>query len=581
MRKRRSLRNAQVITVLVMAAFLGLIGRLVFISTHDGEALLSRANRQHRSVIPIRSRRGKIADSRGFIFATTVLRRSVFADPKIIPDKQEAARRVAAILGLDAVELGDDLVAAGDRRFFVIQRGVTEAQAGRIRQSGIHGLGVFDEPARSYPMNGIAASIIGFVSPDGVGVTGLERQCDEWLRGENGHKTIIRDAGRKAFWLADHGYRPSRDGLHLILTLDAEIQAIVEHELMSAVGEYDAESGFAIAMQPKTGAILAMVNVPGFDPGRYRDYDPERYRNRTITDPFEPGSTFKPVIAAAALAENVVRLDEVIDCEGGLWTVGTRRLHDHHPYGKLSFVDVLVKSSNIGMAKIGTRLGKERLYAYVKQFGFGEKTGIDLQAEDRGILRPLDRWDDYSVTSVPMGQEIAVTAVQLVRAFCVFANGGMLVQPHVLRAVLAADGRIVNDFSNPPPVGRAISEEIAETIKNKILLRVVSSGNSRAKLSNYQVFGKTGTAQIPKRGGGGYERDAYVGSFVGGAPARNPQVMVLVSVRRPDRSLGYYGGTVAAPAARRILARTLAYLQIPPDDPPASVNAGQATWPVD
>lgn len=568
-------------TVVVMAAFVGLIGRLVFISAHDGEALLSRADRQHRSVIPIRSRRGKIADCRGFIFATTVLRRSVFADPKIIPDKQEAARRVASILGLDAVELGDDLLAAGDRRFFVIQRGVTEEQAERITESGIYGLGVFDEPARSYPMNGIAASVIGFVSPDGVGVTGLERQCDEWLRGENGVKTIIRDAGRKAFWLADGGYRPSRDGLHLVLTIDAEIQTIVENELMSAVGEYDAESGFAVAMQPKTGAILAMVNVPGFDPDRYREYDPERYRNRTITDPFEPGSTLKPIIAAGALAEKVVKLDEVIDCERGLWKIDTRLLHDHHPYGNLSFVDVLVKSSNIGMAKIGIRLGEARLYEYVKRFGFGEKTGIDLQAEDGGILRPLERWDDYSVTSVPMGQEIGVTALQLVRAFCVFANGGMLVQPHVLRAVLAADGRIMNDFSNPPPVGRAISEEIAETVKNKILLRVVSSGNSRAALSNYQVFGKTGTAQIPKKGGGGYERDAYVGSFVGGAPARNPQVVVLVSLRRPDRSLGYYGGTVAAPAARRILGRTLAYLQIPPDDPPATASTAQASWPVD
>ena len=570
MRSGHSLRLAQTIIVLVIAAFLGLIGRLVFISAHDGPRLLAQAERQQRSVVPIKARRGFIVDARGRILTGTILRRSVFADPKVIPDKKVAATLVASALGMDAVEVGSDLMAAGQRRFFVLRRGVTDQQAERIRSSGVYGLGVFDEPARTYTVDDIAAQLIGFVAPDGSGVTGIEKQCDAWLRGENGLKTIIRDAGRRAFWLADGGYQPARDGLHVVLTLDAEVQAIVERELHAAVLEYAAESGIAVVMQPETGAILAMANVPGFDPNNYRDFSADRYRNRAITDPFEPGSIFKPFVAAAALAEGVVTLDEMIDCEEGLWKDGTRLLHDHHPYGMLSFVDVLVKSSNIGMAKVGKRLGMKTLHDYVTRFGFGEKTGVDLVGEGSGILRPLERWDSYSVSSIPMGQEIGVTALQLVRAFSVFANGGMLVQPHVIRAVLAADGRVVNDFTNPPPAGRVMTEELAETVKNRILLQVVARGSGRrAALPEYQIFGKTGTAQIPKRGGGGYKRNAYVGSILAGGPARDPKVVVLVSIRNPDRARGYYGGTVAAPAGGRILAHTLAYLQVPPDNPHA------------
>jgi len=582
LRSRYSHLVARAIIAAVMIAFVGLIGRLILINAHDGPSLLSRARRQQRSVIPIKARRGFIVDARGRILTGTMLRRSVFADPKILPDKDETAGKVATILGLDAVEVGADLLAAGDRRFFVIQRGVTEDQADRIKAAGIYGLGVFDEPCRTYPMNDLAAPLIGFVSPDGTGVTGLERQCDAWLRGENGVKTIIRDARRKAFWLAEGGYRPARDGLHVVLTMDAEIQAIAERAVVSAVEEFAAESAVAVVMQPRTGAILALVSVPGFDPNHYRDYSTDRYRDRAITDPFEPGSTFKPFVAAGALAEGMARLDEMIDCEMGLWQIGKRVLHDHNPYGLLSFADIVVKSSNIGMAKIGQRLGDQRLHDWVTRFGFGERTGIDLQAEDPGRVRPLERWDDFSVTSVPMGQEISVTAVQLVRAFAVFANGGLLVQPHVIRAVLDADGRLVNDFSNPPPVGRVVSEEIAGTLKNRILLSVVSRGTGRrATLTQYQVFGKTGTAQIAKHRGHGYARNAYVGSFVGGAPARNPQVVALVAIRRPQRSLGYYGGTVAAPAVRDILADTLAYLQVPPDEPAAPSTALSAAPPVD
>ncbi len=569
LRSRHHYSAGHVIVGLLLAALAGLVGRLVFINSHHGPSLIARAERQQQSIVPLKHRRGLIVENTGRIIAGTLLRKSIFADPAVLPDRQLAAEKVAEILSLAAGEmneLAEDLLAAGDRRFYVIRRGVSNEQAELIRQSGIHGLGVFDEPYRVYPMNDLAAAVIGFVSPDGVGVSGLEYQCDQWLRGENGLKTIIRDARRKAFWLADGGYRAARDGFHVVLTLDAEIQSRVERELAAAVAQYRAESGVAIVMQAKTGAILAMANVPSFDPNNYGDYGSSRYRNRAITDPFEPGSTFKPFVAATALAEGVVQLGEVFDCENGVFVDGKRTLHDHHRYGLLTFEDVLIKSSNIGMAKIGKRLGNTRMYQGVRAFGFGETTGVDLLGEDPGKVRPLPRWNSFTTTSVPMGHEVSVTPLQLARAFCAFANGGRLVQPYIIRAVLSADGRLMKDFSDPPSLGQAIPEHIAAIIKDKILVEVVNRGTgSKAQLARYQVFGKTGTAQIAAREGGGYGKKAYIGSFVAGAPAGNPELVVVVSITRPDPAIAYYGGTIAAPVVREILAHALPYLQIPPE----------------
>ncbi len=573
LRSRRSNLAGQAIIAIVLVFLVALAGRLVYINSFQGSALLARAERQQCSTIPLKHRRGLIVDCCGRMISGTLLQKSVFADPKVIPDKMLAAQTVSEILGIRQDEIAPDLLSAEDERFFIIRRGVTEEQARRITDAGIYGLGVFDEPYRTYPMNSLAGALIGFVAPDGHGVSGLEHQCDAWLTGANGLKTIIRDARRKAFWLAEGGYRPPRDGFHLVLTIDAEIQATVERELAAGVEKFHAESGVAIVMHPRSGAILAMANVPGFDPNRYRDYGANRYRNRAITDPFEPGSTFKPFIAASALAEKSVHLGEVFNCENGAWQVGIRTLHDHHPYGMLSFEDIVIKSSNVGMAKIGMRMGNRKLYDHVKAFGFGKKTGIDLEGEDPGILLPFNRWGPFTTTSIPMGQEIGVTPLQLARAFCAFANGGMLVQPYIVRAVVTPDGRLVSDFSNPPPEGRAIPEKIAETMKDRILCGVVETGTgTKARLAHYQVFGKTGTAQIARKGGGGYEPDAYVGSFLAAAPAADPQLVVFVGICRPKKSIGYYGGTIAAPVVKEILTHALAYLQIPPDRPDTPVS---------
>jgi len=579
---RASQSSGQLLIAAVLAILAALIGRLVYINEFQGPRLLSRAERQQQAVIPLHPRRGLIADCRGRLIAGTMLRKSVFADPKLIPEKEAVAAKVGEVLGVDPGEIIPELMAAGDRRFFVIRRGVSEQQAELIRDMGFSGLGTFDEPYRVYPMNGLAAQLIGFVSPDGRGVSGLEHQCQSWLRGEAGMKTIIRDAGRKAFWLAEGGYRPPRDGFHLVLTIDSEIQGKVERELESCLQKFKAESAVGIVLHASTGAILALANVPTFDPNHYQDAPAARYRNRAITDPYEPGSIFKPFVAAGALAEGLVRFGEIFDCENGAWKDGVRVLHDHHPCGLLSFEEVLIKSSNIGMGKIGKRMGNKLLHKYLQAFAFGEKTGVDLEGEDPGILQPLARWNAFTTTSIPMGQEIGVTPLQMVRAFAVFANGGRLVQPYVIRAVLGADGAVISDFTPPPAERQALPEHIARAMKDRILAPVVEIGTGKqARLATYGVFGKTGTAQIARPGGGGYQKDAYVSSFVAAVPLGDPQLVVLVSVTRPDKSIGYYGGTVAAPVVREIMAHALAYLQIPAERAAAPAPQSLAAGPVE
>lgn len=563
--------------VLIGLALLGLgamVGRLVYINSFDGTRLAAKANRQQRADIPIKARRGLILDARGRIISATTLRTSVFADPQVLPDKQAAAETVARILDLDPAEIVPDLLAAGDRRFFVIKRGVTEAQADQIRDAGIYGLGTFTEPFRTYPMEELAAATIGFVSPDGTGISGIEHQCDHWLRGENGVKTVVRDAGRNAFWLAEEGYRPARDGYHVVLTIDAEIQSAVESELAKGVKRFNAESGVAVVIHPQTGAVLAMANYPGFDPNHYTDYSEDRYRNRVITDPYEPGSTFKPFIAAAALTENVVHMGEVFDCEHGSWTEGARTLKDHHPYDFLTFQEIIIKSSNIGMGKLGLRLGNRHLYEYVKRCGFGEPTGIGLEGESEGLVRPLVRWNAFSTTSIPMGQEIGVTPIQLARSFCIFANGGKLITPYVIRAIVDAEGRVVQDMTPPQTDSEPVYPPEVLAKMRGILCSVVNDSSHHIALPSHQIFGKTGTAQIARKDGRGYEHRAYVASFVGGVPAENPELVAMVAIRRPDASIGYYGGLVSAPVVREILRHSLAYLRIPGDIAP---NADRAT----
>ncbi|MHC4124410.1 MAG: peptidoglycan D,D-transpeptidase FtsI family protein, partial [Planctomycetota bacterium] len=361
------------------------------------------------------------------------------------------------------------------------------------------------------------------------------------------------------------------DGYGIILTMDATIQQFAHEELMKQYKSYEAESAVAIVTEPKTGAILAMVSLPDFEPDDIGNTDPNNLRNRAITDQFEPGSIIKPLIVAMALDCGVINKDESIFCENGYYHgkgFGKITEYRNHQYGNLMIREIIIKSSNIGMAKIGQKLGRKKLYEGLKLFGFGEKTGIELPGEVDGLLWPTKKWTGYSVTRIPFGQEIAITTLQIVQAYSILANGGRYVRPFLVQAIIDNNGEIVKLKRPTPPVGFVIKPEVAKWVVRDAMVGVVnekSNGGTgwRAKLDKWQVFGKTGTADIPKEDQRGYEEDATIASFIAGAPAEQPEILVLVSIRRPNKALGKgnSGGVVASPAAGKIIERTLNYLE--------------------
>jgi len=566
----RSLRRPVLIrdlTWLTLGALAALGGRLVQIHQRQRDHLLSWTDRQRRSVISIPARRGTIADANGRVMAASSRVPSVFADPNLITDCQTTARRLAAVLNLDDRILADDLARRLDRRFFWVKRRVSTEEAEAVKALKLPGIGILHEGQRHYPMDERFAHGLGFLSTDGQALAGLELKFDGVLRGQDGYTTVVTDARRRPIFTDKEAYKAPRDGSHVVLTIDTAVQAFAEQALSAAVEQFGAQGGSVIVMAPRTGEVLALANVPTFNPNHYGDYPDSVRCNAAIQSPVEPGSTFKPFIAAGAVEEKLTWPGDRIFCHNGLYVVGRRRLHDHHPYGTLTFEEVLIKSSNIGMAILGQRMGNARLHHYVTRFGFGEPTGIELPGEDAGIVLPLRRWTSYSTTSIPMGQEVAVTPLQLAVAFSTLLNDGVRLRPRVVRGIVGPDGSVEQDFSRPVVVGQVVSPSVARRMVEDILVRVVEEGTGKkASIAGYRVAGKTGTAQMPYRDRGGYEPDAYVSSFVGAAPADEPRALVYLSITRPKKTLGYYGGTVAAPAVGEILAKTLAYLGVPPSE---------------
>jgi cell division protein FtsI/penicillin-binding protein 2 len=411
------------------------------------------------------------------------------------------------------------------------------------------------------------AQTIGIVSRDGRGLEGVELRYDAHLRSRDGRRVSIYDARsrRRPIWSRlDRGSRP-QDGGDVVLTLDAVVQSFLEDQIAETVTKFEAESGVGVVMSPITGDILAMGQYPTFDPNRYAASPPEARRNRVIGDALEPGSTFKPYVASGALANGFVSPGERIFCHLGQHYFGGRLIHDSSPRGELTFEEILSKSSNIGMAIIGQRMGNQTIHRTVRSFGFGSPTGVDLPGEASGLVAPLARWTSYSTTSVPFGQEIAVTAIQLATGLCAIVNGGTLLKPRVTKALLGPDGELLESFDGPQVIRRVMPPDVADYMAQKVLLGVVKNGGGKtAALSDWQVLGKTGTAQIAYADRPGYEPEAYMSSFIGAAPAENPQVVVVVMIRKPNPKLGYYGSKVAAPAVGRILEKTLSYLGVPP-----------------
>jgi cell division protein FtsI/penicillin-binding protein 2 len=420
-------------------------------------------------------------------------------------------------------------------------------------------------------MGRLAANVVGFTSFDNRGLEGIELKYDKELSGSAARNIFFADVRRRPIRLKEQKGTLT-DGVGIILTIDATIQQIVRDELVKQYEAFEAESAVAIVAEPETGAILAMVSIPDFDPTKLQSADPNSLRNRVITDQFEPGSMIKPIVVAIAIDNGTIRKDQKIFCENGNYHGrGFGRINEYrnHRFGNLSIREVVIKSSNIGMAKIGQKMGQQKLYEGLKLFGFGSQTGIELPGEVEGLLRPTHKWSGYSVTRIPYGYEINVTAMQMLRAFCILANGGRLVRPFLVRAIVDNNGEIVLIKRPAPPVGYIIKREVAEWIVNDCLVGVVNERNNggtgwRAKLQKWQVFGKTGTSNIAKVGQRGYEDNSNLASFIAGAPTEDPAIVVLVSVRRPNGKLGKgdSGGAVASPVAARIIERTLNYLGV-------------------
>ncbi len=573
----KSIRIIISFLLVLIIMFLGLAGRCFYLQYCRNGHYCSLNLKQQQGQLPQRPQRGAILDSRGRVLAASNKIQTIFAEPRAIKEPKETSNELATVIDIGAHEICKIIVEGKNPGFVRIKESSDARECDAARR--IQGIGVQSDWQRHYPMGELAAHSVGFTSADNRGLCGIELQYDKELRGVPAKDIFLADVRRRPVSCTSLVARRSnnesqyegRDGWGIILTIDATIQQFAREELSKQYEIYEAESAVAIVVEPKSGAILAMVSLPDFEPANARFADPNNFRNRVISDEFEPGSIIKPIVAAIALDANAVNRQEKIFCENGSYHgKGFGRIGEYHQgYGDLTVRDIVVHSSNIGMAKIGQRLGKDKLHKGLATFGFGKKTGIELPGEANGLLWPADKWTGYSVTRIPFGQEISVTTIQLVRSFCILANGGRSVRPYLVKAIVDNNGEIVKlrqPSLNPGQIGYVVRPEVAKWIVTEAMVGVVNEGTGRrAKLKKWQVFGKTGTANIAKSKSKGYSESEYVASFVAGAPAEDPAVIVLVSIRKPNKSLGkgYTGGAVASPAAGKILEKTLTYLRVP------------------
>ena len=544
---------------------LGLTSRLVHLQVFGHAAFQSLADRQSERTIKLDARRGPILDRNGHHLAVSVDAESVYAVPSEIRDPRGAAAALARSLGLGARDRQQlELRLQRDKAFVWVKRKLAPGATQAVRDLRIEGIGFLTEDRRYYPKRELASQVLGFVGAEDKGetqgLTGIEYSFDEQIRG-HGAKVVIRtDARRRP---VDYAEKPSTEGGTVVLTLDETIQYIAESELQRAMSETGAAAGVIVAMEPNTGEVLAMANRPTFNPNRFTAYSSSHWKNRAVVDAFEPGSIFKLVTAAAALQEGVVDPDEVIDCGGGFVQVAGTRINDHKAFDRLSFREVIARSSDVGVIRVAQRLGRENLSRYAQAFGFGTRTGVALPGESTGILRSTSEWSAVSLASISFGQEIAVTALQMTAATAAVANGGYLMKPLIVQRVIGADGRLVQEWK-PYAVRRILEPDTVDTL-TALLKQVVREGTGqRAAVPGYVVAGKTGTAQKVDPTGS-YSLVDHVASFVGFVPASRPALAILVSLDTP-RGTFNQGGDVAAPVFARVAEQALRHLAVPPDD---------------
>jgi cell division protein FtsI (penicillin-binding protein 3) len=542
-----------------MVALVGLGLRVGYLTVVDQDKLARRAESQYRSTITLPASRGAIFARTGEILAETVWTPTIIAHPRYHKVPAEVRQAIAETLGADQAIIERRL--DSNKGFVYLGRRVSRAAAKHVMNMGLDGVGQMEEARRLYPHGQLAAHVIGTANSELQGLEGIELRYDRWMRAPELVWTVERDGKRRTRFV--RGAAPeARDRVKapaasLELTIDPYIQAIVERELALGVEEFDADAGTVVVLDPWTGGIVAMANHPTYDPNHAGDADPAQRRNRAVTDIFEPGSTFKAFLAAAAVDSGAIGLDETVDCEEGRYRIGRRTIHDTHKYGLLTLPEVIQYSSNIGTSKIAEMVGSDTYEHYLHGFGFGRRTSVDLPGEVSGIMNPVSTWGPIELATTSFGQGIAVTPIQLAAAFAAIANGGILHRPHVLASATAENGKQLFAWqAETAESSRAIRPRTAKLV-TEMLERVVDvdGGTGRnARIAGVRVAGKTGTAQKARTDGRGYSRERLA-SFVGFAPAEDPALVTLVVIDNPKKAT--YGGTVAAPIFQKVMERAL------------------------
>ena len=550
-------RRALVMMALLSIGFLAVFYRLadIMLVNHDWYLQKARGQQVRKEIIPVK--RGIIFDRLGRELAINLETESVFCNPSEVKSADRTAHTLSSTMHINEKAIYTKLVTG--KHFSWVERKMETGAARQIKAMRLEGVGLVPEMKRVYPKGTLASHVIGFVNLDNKGIEGVEKGYEKYLTAKEESSFVARDAKGNSL---SEGSTKEIHGNNIVLTIDEGLQFILEKNLEAAMKKWNAVAATAIMMDPFTGEILAMANRPTFDPGELSEVNLSEVRNRAITDCYEPGSTFKIVVGIAALEEKVVNPETRFDCSAGTIEVGGRRIKDDHKHGVLAFREVIQKSSNVGTIKTALMVGKPKLYEYIKKFGFGDKTGIDLQGEISGLVKSPDRWSGTSIGAMAIGQEIAVTPLQVLRAYSAVANGGYLVTPHVVKEIRSPDGTIVSKVE--PKTQRIISAETASVFRG-ILKTVTEQGGTatEAAVEGNDVAGKTGTAQLFDPKTKHYSKTRYIGSFVGFVPADNPRLAMIVVIKEPKGQI--YGGIVAAPVFKDIANQALSYLTIPMD----------------
>ena len=565
--------------VLVLLALMGVVVfRYAWLQLVQGSELAERMRYQVGHDYSVQSPRGTIVDRNGRELAVSTMTKSLFVDPNHVENPAQLAKDLSPLIDKPESDILEDIAVGGGFSWVKrrLEQSEYEAVRALIREKGYAVcLGFRDEAKRYYPNDVLAANVLGFVGTDDKGLDGIEQALDKYIKGEVTESFIYADTQERPILesiFTPHGYQGDRCKT-IQLTIDSAIQFIVEQELDKAMAENDPVAITCIAMDPRTGEILAMANRPSYNPNRFWDYDQEVWKNKSVSYLYEPGSTFKAVVAGALLQEGIVAPNQPFDDPGYVMFSGKKIQNwNGASFGYVTFADVVKQSLNTGFAIFGYKLGAEKLIGYARLFGFGEPTGIELPGEEAGILYNPDEMVDSDIATMSIGQSIAVTPLQLITAFCAIANDGILLKPHIVKSIKNANGSTYAE-THIEEVRRTIDSPTDKTLIGLLEQVVAAGGGGKASVRGYRVAGKTGTAQKVSEYGMGYDEGKYIASFCGFAPVENPQVALLVVIDEPYGT--FYGGQIAAPVASRIFSQIFRYMRIEPSDAPLGLDSDE------